>query len=154
MPQNDIVVDANVMALYGTSAAGKHRDLFAWLRCCGGLCVSKAILKEYCRQGSPLVASLLDSLLKEKRCSSIANSTLKAFIADTGYNYTCNVQDINVARTVFRSFRKSLVSLDNKLRVDVNNFPAVNGVQPKAFSVAPAALLTAAIGGVCSQGTH
>lgn len=154
MPQNDVVVDANVISLFGTAGAGAHRNLFAWLRCCGGLCISKAVLKEYSRQGSPLVAALVDSLVRERRCSSIKNSTIKAFNADANYGYTCNALDIPVARTVFRSFRKALVSLDGNLRNDVNGFALVNGVQPQAFAAAPMWLLIANPGSVCPKAKH
>lgn len=154
MPQNDIVIDANVMTLFGKGGAAAYKNLFTWLRCCGGLCVSKAVLNEYSRQGSPLVASLVDLLLRERRCSSIKNSTIKAFGADSNYNYTCNHQDIPVARTVFRSFRKALISLDGNLRNDVNGFSLVNGIKPMAFVAPPASLLVANQGAICPKAKH
>ena len=154
MPQNDLVVDANVMCLYGTRAAAGHRALFQWLKCCGGLCVSHHLLMEYARQGSPLVASLIDDLGKFGRLSKIKKSTINAFgVTDATYAYTCNPQDIPVARTCFRSFRKLLVSHDASLRSDVNGFPLVGGVQPTAFHSAPMAALVAPTGG-CGAGSH
>ena len=154
MPQNDIVVDANVMSLYGTAAAGQHKGLFVWLGCCGGLCISKAVLREYSRQGSPLVAALVDRLLRDKRCSFIKNSTLKAFEADAGYAYTCNAEDVAIARTVFRSFRKLLISMDVRLRSDVNGFPIVNAVKPEAYPVALGVHLICIPAGACRKGLH
>jgi hypothetical protein len=153
MPANDIVIDANVMSLFGTRRAGLHRPMFAWLQCCGGICISKAVLREYARQGSPLVAAMIDSLTRRGRCSSIKNSTIRAFRADARYAYTCNAEDVDVARTVFRSVRKVLVSSDVRLRSDVAGFPGVNGVKPQAFEVAPKDLLVPS-GGGCASGAH
>ncbi|MEA9783970.1 hypothetical protein [Xanthomonas campestris] len=144
-----MVIDANVMALYGKNGY-KYKNLFSWVNCCGGLCISRALLNEYNRQGSPLVAALIDSLLKQGRCSFIKNSTLNSFSQDSNYHYSCNSQDIPVARTVFRSHRKLLVSIDAKIRDDVNNFPLVNGIKPSASVVPTTAALIASPGKACA----
>jgi hypothetical protein len=135
MPRNDVVVDANIMCTLGTKAAGRHRNMFEWLRCCGSICVSQFVLNEYGRQGSQFVAGVLSTLLKEGRLAKIKNSTLNAFAAlDRRYPYTCDT-DMPVARTVFRSFRKLLISSDERLRNDVNGFHLLNGVKPRAVEV-------------------
>jgi hypothetical protein len=134
MPQNDLVVDNDVMSRYGSAAARPYRNLFAWLDCCGSLCCCQHLLNEYNRQGSPLVWGLIQKLIREGRYSKIKKTTLEAFAAfDGAYAYTCNGEDISVARTVFRSFRKVLVSMDQRLRNDVNGFSRINGIRPQAF---------------------
>jgi hypothetical protein len=132
MPRNDVVVDANTMHLYGSKAAASHKAMFQWLDCCGSLCISQFLVNEYSRQGSIFVAALLHKLTREGRLSKIKNSTLRAFEPiDANYHYTCDT-DRPVARTVFRSYRKLLVSSDQRLLNDVNGFPTVGGVKPRA----------------------
>jgi hypothetical protein len=140
MPQNDVIVDTNIMCLYGTAGGRNFKAIFTWLDCCGSLCVSQHLLKEYAGHGSPLVAGLLQTLMKTGRFSKIKRSTLAAFAAlDGHFHYTCSPTDIPVARTVFRSYRKLIVSLDAALRNDVNNFGIVGTVMPRAVSnLAPA----------------
>jgi len=135
MAQNDIVVDANVMALFGSRAGGVHESLFTWLGCCGGLCVSNSLLNEYGRQHSIFVSALIAKITREGRLSKIKNSTIDRFYKDKNYAYTCNHEDILIARTVFRSFRKLLVSNDLRLRNDINGFSRINGVSPRAVAV-------------------
>jgi hypothetical protein len=155
MPRNDVVVDSNVICLYGTKAAKSHAPLFVWLNCCGSISISQYLLVEYGRQGAPLVAGLLDKLLREGRYAKIKKSTVDAFkTEDRNYNYTCNVQDIPVARTVFRSFRKILVSMDNNICHDVNNFGLVKGVVPMAFNVISGDFLVPKPGLKCPFDTH
>lgn len=137
MPQNDVVVDSNIMSTYGTKMGSCHVAMFEWLMCCGGLCTSSHIINEYFRQGSPLVAALINTLTSRGRLSRIDNLTINSFSADKRHSYTCNAADIPVARTCFKSFRKILVSNDQRLRNDVNGFPKQGGIKPAAFEKLP-----------------
>ena len=154
MPRNDVVVDNDVMRLYGTPAAAGHRRLFEWLHCCGALCLSLHVIHEYNRQGSPFVAALIDRLTRAKRVSVIKNSWINGFeTEDSRYQYTCNGEDIPVARTCFRSHRKLLVSADARLRSDVNRFRMLGGVKPEAYDSLPVERQVSA-GVVCGMGAH
>jgi len=155
MPTNDLIIDANTMGLYGTPAAKSHKAMFSWLGCCGSLCWSRPILGEYQKQGSPLVAAIVDTLMKEGRFSFIKRSTLESFeVMDRNYPYTCNHEDIPVARTVFRSYRKLLVSADRRLLSDVNGFRVVGGIKSKAMKVLLAEYLVSSQRFSCKCGAH
>jgi len=155
MPQNDVVIDADRMCRYGMVGAGSLSRMFDWLNCCGGLCVSQHLVVEYGRQGSPFVAALLGRLISSGRLSKINKETIAAFgIEDRHYRYRCNADDIPNARLVFRSFRKLLISNDEKLRNDVNGFGVVNGILPRAFASMPPDAMVACANRPCPASVH
>jgi hypothetical protein len=136
-PKKDIVIDTNVMRLYDKPADKTFVDLFAWLGEKGTLTVSQKLINEYEGTGNRLLAGLIDRLTKSSRYNRINNSALKAFNEDRHYNYTCNGQDRWHARLVFLSIRKRLVSIDNRLVNDVNDFRRVSGIKPRATRSPP-----------------
>lgn len=134
---NDVVVDTNIARLFDAPADPKLKPLFLWLRDRGHLTISRNLINEYSRQGNRLLAVLLNDLGEKKRLNRISNYDLKSFSDDKHFSYTCNVEDIYNARTVFLSFRKILVSFDSRLRTDVNSFRKIDGIKPRAFDYAP-----------------
>lgn len=155
MPQNDVVIDADRMSRYGRTGSGSLSTMFQWLHCCGSLCVSRHLLVEYGRQNSMYISALLNKLMTSGRLATIKRQTVEAFnVYDRHYRYTCNAEDIPNARLVFRSFRKVLISNDERLRKDVNDFGLVNGVQPKAYAAMPAEMMVTPLNGVCPANVH
>lgn len=132
----DIVVDTNIIRLYGNSPDVQLRDFFLWLDQFGCLTISQKLLREYIGTGNRLLASFIDNLTKNGRLIRIENSVLKRFNDDRHYKYTCNHEDILHARLVFLSSRKLLLSEDVKLVKAVNDFNKIDGIQPKASTEA------------------
>ena len=130
----DIVIDSGVMRLYDNPKDERIRNLFGWLHAQGVLAVNQRLVAEYVGQGNRLVAALLDHLGRQARLIRCSNAQLRAFKADRHFKYRCNIEDIDHARLVFISCRKRLVSFDNKLRLDINRFPRVNKIKPRAMA--------------------
>lgn len=128
----DVVIDTNVIRLYDAPGDPKLKALFVWLSEHGALAVSQKLLKEYDGIGNRLLAPLINRLIAQQRFLRISNSELRAFTEDRHRIYTCNPKDQWHARLVFLSIRKLLVSHDNKLVNDVNNFKKVSGIKPRA----------------------
>jgi hypothetical protein len=131
----DIVADANVMRLYDKPSDPDMQRFFAWLASAGTLAVSSWLLEEYGRTQNRDLAGLIQLLMRAKRLSRIDNPVINAFSDDRHYGYTCNYKDIRHARLVFLSRRKRLVTIDRKLRNDVNGFPKVHKIKPRAVKV-------------------
>jgi hypothetical protein len=133
----DVVIDANVARFFDSPADGRLKALFVWLIARGSLSISRHLLTEYSRHGNRLLAVLNRDLDSQRRLNKIPNSKIKSFFDDTHYAYCCNPSDIPIARTVFLSHRKLLVSFDVNLRKDVNGFRKIDGIKPQAFKYPP-----------------
>jgi hypothetical protein len=118
----DIVVDANVMRLYGVADDPLFKVFFAWLRSDGVLACSQKMLVEYGRTGSSLIAALLDQLLLASRLRKYAPAEIKA-IKRGKYKFRSNYTDHVHVRLVMCTYRRLCLSQDENLRYDVNNFP-------------------------------
>jgi hypothetical protein len=131
-PRKDVVIDQNVMRLYGAAKDVAFISFFTWLRQKGTLTMSRSLLKEYGGGGHDLVFVLINEMTRDGRYNLIGNSEIDAFTDDRHYRYTCNGKDRSHARLVFLSFRKRLIAFDRALRSDVNNFKRIDGIQPCA----------------------
>jgi len=130
---NDVVVDTNAMRLYPKPKDPLFKDFFHWLHNDGVLTLSMKLRQEYGRCRNDHIVIFLDSLRRVGRLNEITNHMLNDFKQDSHFHYTCNIEDIPHARTVFLSARKKLILAgDAKLGNDINNFPKVNGIKPEA----------------------
>ena len=133
-PHRDLVIDTNVLILYDNPPDEIFTDLFTWLANEGTLVVSQKLVVEYGRASHRLLPGLIDQLIKAKRFIRIGSQEIKDF-NDQHYRYRCNSEDVWHARLVFLSPRKRLVSFDDKLVDDVNNFKKVQKIKPQATKV-------------------
>lgn len=90
--ENDIVVDATVIRLYGAARDPVFKDFFRWLFGEGILACSQMLLVEYGRIGSNAVASLIDHLVRERRLQKYTRERIRR-IDDRHFAYTCNYAD-------------------------------------------------------------
>lgn len=131
-PQKDIIIDTNTIRLYDNPADPLIKALFLWLKDHGTLTVSKKLIVEYVGIGNKDLAGLLNHLIVQNRYRLVSTIDLKKFSEDKRYKYTCNLKDKWHAKLVFLSIRKLLVTGDNPLCNDVNNFKTINKIQPRA----------------------
>ena len=123
---SDIVVDTNVIRLYGVAGDPVFKTFFAWLRSNGILACSQKLLVEYHRSGSSLVAGLVADLLIARRLRKYSPSEIES-IRHGRYRFRSNRADHHHVKLVMRSCRRLCLSLDEDLRYDVNNFPGYGG---------------------------
>lgn len=130
-----IVIDTCVMRLYDSPADPRYKELFEWLAEDGKIYVSKKLVHEYISTGNRNIQILLSEMTRIKeniRMITVESQDIKKFNKDKRYKYSCNIEDQWHSKLVFISPRKKLVSQDKKLNKDINKFPKVDGIKPKA----------------------
>ncbi len=118
----DIVVDSNVMRLYGAAHDPAFKAFFSWLRTAGVLACSQKMLVEYSRTGSSLIAALLDELLLASRFRKYSGDQI-ATIKQRHYKFRSNYADHVHVKLVMCTCRRLCLSQDDSLRYDVTHFP-------------------------------
>ncbi|MBC9229552.1 hypothetical protein HI850_009450 [bacterium SPL81] len=134
---SSLVIDTCVLRLYDAPADPRYKDLFKWLLETGKLCVTKKLLMEYLGTGNKNIEILLAEFNRNSENSRLVifkKEQIESFKDDNHFKYTCNIEDRYHAKLVFLSPRKKMVTQDNKLADDINNFRKVDRIQPVAVS--------------------
>ncbi len=118
----DIVVDTNVIRLYGTALDPAFRQFFTWLFRRGVLAYSQKLLGEYGRLRSNEVAALINHLMTGRRLQKYDRQVIEN-INDRHFRYRSNHADRWHVRLVMCTNRRLCLSQDQRLVSDVNRFP-------------------------------
>ena len=143
---SSVVIDNDVMNLYNTVQGTRevdnidaYRELFVWLREEGVLVLSRKLLNEYKTSfhQSPSLSGLIDMLMKDGRVTTYDSAEIKKAKAGFPKKITRKFQSTSTDRNhialVVLSPRKKCLSRDEKLRVDINGLPKVDGIKPEAI---------------------
>ena len=90
---NDIVIDANVMAMLGSNGGGDYRNLFDWLRSKGVISLSRKMVVEYGGGRNRFVASLLSDMVTSGRYNDINQKIVNGFVKSSNFNFSSNFED-------------------------------------------------------------
>lgn len=132
---NDIVIDTNVLCKYDAPLDPKLMKLFSWVKDFGHLACSDYLMKEYIGTGNRniiILLSLLNKHAENSRLHTIEKHKIDQFKKDRMYKYQCNIEDVKHARLTFLSKRKKMITLDAKLKKDINLFNKIDKIQPEA----------------------
>lgn len=134
---SSLVIDTCVLRLYDSPGDPRYKDLFEWITTKGELYITQKLLNEYIGTGNKNIQILLAHLNRNGnnlRLIKVKKEKIESFVEDRKFDYTCNTEDQYHAKLVFISPRKKIVTQDNALTRDINNFKKVNGIQPIAKS--------------------
>jgi hypothetical protein len=130
---DDIFIDNNVAKNFANPLDDEYKELIKWLFDVGWLVVSKKLLIEYSRTcgmstAATNIGAIINQLTRNGRLNNISNADLAnlKFKPRIEKSLRCNHSDRDHLKTVLLSDRRYAISLDNKLRHDINNYPGVN----------------------------
>ncbi len=131
----DIFIDTNVAKNFQNPLDPEYKKLLLWLKHEGVWVVSQKLLVEYGRTNQN-IAVLVNLLLSKGRLRVIPSEEHKAFklTKREEKGLCCNHEDHWHLRTVFLSYRKIAIAIDENFRNDINGFRKIDGIQPQAVS--------------------
>ena len=126
----DILVDNNVAKNFCNPLDNEYKKFITWLFHCGELVVTNQLVNEYISAtgSSPSatnIVAIIHKLTIDGRLNKVNSDDLKAFrIKPTIFRQLkSNHSDHDLIKAVMISNRKLALSLDKKLRNDINNYP-------------------------------
>jgi hypothetical protein len=130
IPLKDIFVDNDAATNFGNPLDPHYKEFFKWLLCEGYLVVSQKLLNEYGRTccGGAVGANIgviVSKLTIDGRLIVVKKAQLDDFIIPKhiARRLKSNFLDHVHIKAVMLSHRKFAVSVDTRLRNDINNFP-------------------------------
>jgi hypothetical protein len=126
----DILVDNDAATNFGNPLDSHYKEFFKWLLCEGYLVVSQKLLNEYGRTccggatGSN-IGVIVSKLTIDGRLIVFKRAELDGFLIPkhVARRLQSNFQDQVHIKAVLLSHRKFAVSVDSRLRNDINKFP-------------------------------
>lgn len=130
----DFFIDTNIAKNFSNPLDPEYKRLILWLKDEGVWVVNQKLLVEYGRTNQNIIV-LTNLLLRQGRLVKIEKAQLEEIKFSKAFEkkLRSNSEDWPHLKTIWLSVRKIGIIIDEGLRIDVNQSPRQNGVQPCAF---------------------